>query len=69
MKIYIAHTITASQGGSVIGVYPTRKRAKADLLRMGMPNEGTDWTHFIRVGTLGKLFGHPLSLPRTRNFK
>jgi hypothetical protein len=65
IKIFIAHTITAAQGGTVIGVYPTYKRAKAALVEVtGWPEGCTDWGHFIRVGELGKTFANVLSLDR-----
>lgn len=65
--IYIAHTITASQGGDVIGVYPDYQAAKADLqFRTGMRDGDTDWSHFIRVGELGKSFNNVLELPKSK---
>ena len=66
MKIYIAHNITAAQGGRVIGVYPTYKRAKAQLILVtGMADGCTDFGHFIRIGKLGKTFLDVLALPRS----
>lgn len=66
-RIFIAHTITASQGGDVIGVYPNYQAAKADLaLRTGMRDGDTDWSHFIRVGELGVAFNNVLDLPRSK---
>jgi hypothetical protein len=65
-KIFIVHTITASQGGDVIGVYPTFKRAKGALLD-AIPTDGwdgVDYGHFIRIGELGVAFSNVLALPR-----
>ena len=65
-RIFLAHTITGSQGGDVIGVYPNYQMAKADLaFRTGMRDGDTDWGHFIRVGELGKGFTNVLELPKS----
>lgn len=66
MKIFIAHTISASCGGQIVGVYPNRQLAKQDLqFRTGWRNDDADWGHFIRVGMMGIAFGNVLDLPRS----
>jgi hypothetical protein len=65
--IYIAHTISQSSGGDVIGVYPSYQAAKADLaFRTGWHQDDADWGHFIRVGVLGVSFNNVLELPRSK---
>ncbi len=64
--MYVAHNITASQGGQVIGVYDDYTKAKDDLkTMMGWHEETTDWGHFIRIGELNQAFGNVLRLPQT----
>lgn len=66
-KLFVAHTITASQGGMIVGVYLTYTEARRALLQY-MPDDGcTDWGHFIREYEIGKPFIDVTSLPRARN--
>ena len=68
-RIFVAHTITASQGGSVIGVYPNYQSAKENLQAITRFTEhDTDWGHFIRVTELGVTFNNVLDLPRSDKY-
>lgn len=63
---YLAHNITASSGGRVLGVFSTYQKAKdhlKELCRFG--EHTTDWGHFIRILEVNKPFVGPLSLPKT----
>ncbi len=64
--MFIAHNITAAQGGTILGVYDDYTKAKNDLKKyMGWGEQTTDWGHFIRICEVNKPFGDCLCLPRT----
>ncbi len=64
--MYVAHNITMSQGGEILGIYDDYTKAKNDLKRfMGWGEDTTDWGHFIRYLEVNKPFGSVWSLPRT----
>ena len=66
MRLFFAHTMTVSQGGSLLGVYLTRRAAKAALIRhAGLTDGVTDWGHFIRVGDTGKAYGSIWNMPKS----
>ena len=69
MKIYVAHNITAAQGGHILGIFSTYRRAKNALKSMtGWPDGCTDWGHFIRVGKMNQPM-YVLNLPKSNEEK
>ena len=64
--MYVAHNVTASQGGEILGIYDDYTKAKNDLKKyMGWQEDTTDWGHFIRYFDVNIPFGSVWSLPRT----
>lgn len=65
--MYLAHNITASQGGHILGIFEEFEDAKKCLKdTQGFSEFNTDWGHFIRMYNLGDVMLYGIiDLPRS----
>jgi len=69
-KIFIAHNITASQGGHLLGIFNDYKKAKQVLLELMNWQDGTvDWSHFIRVGEINQSMSGVLGFKKSVGYE